>query len=217
MNGRLLALGSVGALALGAVARRGSRALGDGSDFDAWFANSRVVDADGAPRVVYHGTVRSFDDFGVADPQHPHHDSGIGFFFASDASEASAFTTDPRNRAQPARPGGRVFPCYLSLQRPVVYRDQDDYFQDLDDMTSNWEEDPDEGETMGMLARRILILGGYDGIVILDSQFGTKTIEPKSGGGLRVVVDQGGTWYIAFHAEQIRSAVGIRPGPRRTR
>ena len=45
-----------------------------------WFGDSRVVDADGRPRVVYHGTTANFDAF------------TLPAYFSTEPSEASAYT-----------------------------------------------------------------------------------------------------------------------------
>lgn len=67
--------------------------------FRKWFGDSKVVDADGKPLIVYHGTTENFSAF---DP-----DRTIegGFFFSTDQSEASRF--------------GDVMPVYLSLSNPL--------------------------------------------------------------------------------------------------
>jgi len=48
--------------------------------FDAWFGDSKVVDEDGQPRVMYHGTTADISEFKIPS------------FFSSDSDEASAYT-----------------------------------------------------------------------------------------------------------------------------
>lgn len=55
--------------------------LSDG--FNEWFADSRVVDENGKPLKVYHGTSKSFDRFKAA---------GDGIFFTNKESTAKSFT-----------------------------------------------------------------------------------------------------------------------------
>lgn len=62
-----------------------------GANFAAWFGNSRVVDADGKPLVVYHGTNQTFKTFskkrgGLATG--PQAGAIHGFFFTNDRDEA---------------------------------------------------------------------------------------------------------------------------------
>lgn len=68
--------------------------------FKNWFGNSQVVDADGKPMVVYHGTVSDFDSF---DPKS--HRSilnekyqGDGFHFSESADVASQYADASRNQ-----------------------------------------------------------------------------------------------------------------------
>lgn len=117
--------------------------------FKAWFKDSKVVDANGRPLVVYHGTVTDFDafKFGKANPES---DLGAGFYFTNDTNDASSnyggFGPDTTNKAeklaeriaedeefegdyeealrqakeQLADHQGAVMPIYLSIQNPFV-------------------------------------------------------------------------------------------------
>jgi len=70
--------------------------------FKAWFGDSKVVDAQGKPLVVYHGTTKSFDAFS----------NGTGWFTA-DASEANFWGGVNAK-------GANVVPAYLSIKNPRV-------------------------------------------------------------------------------------------------
>ena len=83
-------------------------------NFYAWFGDSKVVDGQGRPQVIYHGTnsdVESFShDFQGTSGQ------GSGepaFFFDSSAENASRYVRG-------VRAGGNVIPVFLSLQNPLV-------------------------------------------------------------------------------------------------
>ena len=54
--------------------------------FQAWFGDSKVVDADGKPLIVYHGTT---GDFSAFDPSkaNPESDLGAGFYFSNTAGD----------------------------------------------------------------------------------------------------------------------------------
>lgn len=92
------------------AAREASRREGDGAPgdslqntepapqtdtpaFKAWFGDSKVVDADGKPLVVYHGSNQSFDRF---DEEmlgaHTKAASATAFFFTNDADEGSGYS-----------------------------------------------------------------------------------------------------------------------------
>ena len=98
--------------------RRYSRAQEDTPQFKAWFGDSKVVDADGTPLVVYHGTRRDFDAF---DAQHTGSGMGntgflgTGFYFTRSPFTASGYAGNRDNSIE----GRKILPVYLSLQRPL--------------------------------------------------------------------------------------------------
>ncbi len=59
-------------------------------NFWRWFGDSKVVDADGKPLVVYHGTNADFDEFKV-EMQRAGQYGGNGFFFTGNRSTAGNF------------------------------------------------------------------------------------------------------------------------------
>jgi hypothetical protein len=75
----------------------------DSGAFKAWFRDSKVVNADGSPKVVYHGTKATFDAFNT--------DKNGGAFFTSNRSYAKNYGRNER--------GGRVEAVYLSIQNPL--------------------------------------------------------------------------------------------------
>lgn len=84
-------------------------------EFKRWFGNSKVVDAQGNPQVVYHGTQADFSEF---DPKKMY--SGEG---ASQSGSGFYFTTKPESASNYAQrkggEGGRVMPVYLSIKHPL--------------------------------------------------------------------------------------------------
>lgn len=82
-------------------------------EFKRWFGDSKVVDEQGRPLVVYHGTNADFSEFDPEAQGSSGQGSGEpGFFF-----EAS-----PDNAARYTRQGGgaNVMPVYLSLKNPLI-------------------------------------------------------------------------------------------------
>lgn len=82
----------------------------DTEEFRSWFNKSKVVDDNGAPLVMYHGTNAEFSAFdsswaGRTDDGY----YGQGFYFTPDRDEAKEY-------------GARVMPVYLSLQNPFVVK-----------------------------------------------------------------------------------------------
>jgi hypothetical protein len=74
---------------------------------------SKVVNPDGSPMVVYHGTNVDFSMFdkGQVKSRFPY---SFGFHFTSQVSEADAYSVEP------AIDGGNVMPVYLRAVNPLV-------------------------------------------------------------------------------------------------
>jgi hypothetical protein len=61
--------------------------------FKKWFGNSKVINRDGSPRIVYHGTGGTFDKFRtVLEKEWGMADRGLGAHFANDPEMTNAFT-----------------------------------------------------------------------------------------------------------------------------
>lgn len=86
-------------------------------NFWRWFGDSKVVDTDGRPLVVYHGSDADIEAF-KTDGQGK--TAGAGVFFTSNPAVASTYT-------QPAR-GGNISPVYLKIESAA----------ELDAAGSNW-------------------------------------------------------------------------------
>lgn len=133
--------------------RAGGTALASDNAFKAWFRESKVVDADGKPMVVYHGTgsdITSFDP--ETDPRTWESDRGLFFFTSSSktSSDYSEIAADKHFRGDIT--GANVIPVYLSLQNPLIETlsgDPDVY----------WDE---HGATFAATARA----NGNDGVII---------------------------------------------------
>lgn len=82
------------------------------SAFWAWFGNSKVVDEDGNPAVMYHGTSKpAFDQFKLPGNRGT---GGNAIFFATSPDTASYFAR-----------GGHVLPCYVRMENPFDYQNQE--------------------------------------------------------------------------------------------
>jgi hypothetical protein len=147
--------------------------------FKRWFGDSKVVDADGKPLVVYHGTTYDITQF---DPRATMRrgkffSNELGSWFSESPNVASAFAEGIRT----PRKGGLVMPVYLSIKNPLrVYS-----YGRLMNMA--------EGRRSAAAMRRDLEAEGYDGIIIERST--TDTGEPRQD-------------FVAFRPEQIKSATG---------
>lgn len=118
--------------------------------FKKWFGDSKVVDENGEPMVVYHGTGSSFSSF---DPEtignNFYESEGGGFFFAQKRRSASNYAElnsgDSKN----------VMPVYLQLQNPLTVSVDSDYVSPADYYDIN-------SATIANNARK----AGHDSIII---------------------------------------------------
>jgi hypothetical protein len=79
--------------------------------FKRWFGNSKVVDAQGNPLVVYHGSPEDIDTFSLKSW------GTQGHYFSKDPFYAAQYAgKDYRSTGK----GGAVYPAYLSVQNPLV-------------------------------------------------------------------------------------------------
>ena len=81
----------------------------DSAAFQRWFADSKVVDAEGKPLVVYHGSPNDFTVFSYKFNNRNGQADGRGFYFTDNRSYAEGYQSD----------GGKLFEVYLSLQNPL--------------------------------------------------------------------------------------------------
>lgn len=91
----------------------------ESAEFKAWFGDSKVVDKDGNPLVVYHGTNRSFNEFRIH----------VGERSKVVGDWAAAYFTTKRSAAEAAArwaaqmEGGtpHVYACYLRAVKPAPF------------------------------------------------------------------------------------------------
>lgn len=126
-----------------AVRKRKSQ---EGDAFKHWFGQSKVVNEDGSPRVVYHGTDADFSEFHMGD-------EAVGAWFSSSTDTASRYA-GIRGRFNQDR-ADNVKPVYLSIQNPAPY----------DEMDRLSRKEGRSGD-FGKRVRDRLIAAGYDGVEV---------------------------------------------------
>jgi hypothetical protein len=106
-------------------------------NFKKWFGNSKVVDEDGNPLVVYHGTARDFSQFDIKNlGDNTRTESGeLGFFFTSKPFLADGY-------AEIASLGGWagktekgnpiVYPMYIKIENPKFYKTATDFYREAE-------------------------------------------------------------------------------------
>src|SRR5690606_19230066 len=114
--------------------------------FKEWFGDSKVVDENGEPLVVYHGTRSDITAF------EPGRDGAI--YFTDSPEDASAFAGDFRGLTAELQSfelgGANVIPAFLSIRNPLEHDFGGELF------------DPDDVERVIRRARR----EGHDGVII---------------------------------------------------
>jgi hypothetical protein len=171
--------------------------------FSRWFGDSKIVDGEGKPRVVYHGTDADFSAF--------QHTEDIGFHFgdASTAAKrvlsASGYGVVQGEKAKAAYTmalraghvpeGGNLMPVYLHIEHPLRWPDlhtwsPNDVLSQMVRSRILTEEEVDaaSGDVIDReFVRDALARKGYDGIVYKNATEGR------------------GDSYIVFNPEQIKS------------
>jgi hypothetical protein len=206
--------------------------------FKRWFGDSKVVDAQGKPLVVYHGSpVADFAEFDLAkvnqsDPDGPYN----GFWFSSSRSDAETSGRFPWGR--PNTPDAQTRPFYLSIKNPASRQEARAVAREIRD---TWESLHPAARSLQDAVRLELEARGFDGVVhspylTVDREAFERDGEVKAGKGYTLKKDGGGvdlyqegtgflTGYenideaieairhstlVAFRPEQIKSAIGNR-------
>ena len=178
-------------------------------EFKRWFGDSKVVDEDGNPLVVYHGSPTFKGNQFVDDVERKNRAGNVGgFYFTPYADEASDYAADRKTRQY--QEGSQVVPVYLSIKNPYIAGEsrvtpamRSAYLKEMiasnqhmsEERATEWAKNKVGFFTDGRLPsadalngdgdamQRILKVGGYDGF-------------------------KDGRHWIAFDPTQIKSATG---------
>jgi hypothetical protein len=181
--------------------------------FKKWFGKSKVVNPDGTPRVMYHGTRSDISEFKsayqLAREKDPKYGWGLaGIYFTPDPSFANMYAQPNfRKRKEQAN----VLPVYLKMENPYRYpsnlwaKIKGAFLNPIDKaqvakaVEKNRREkgfaDYDNIPSMELSAE------GYRGIVI-------QHVKKLKAQGYDGVISPDGQMYIVFDANQIKSAIG---------
>lgn len=157
-------------------------------EFKAWFGNSKVVDANGKPLVVYHGTNA---DFSVFKPSKTG-TFGPGIYFADSGSDAASAY------------GDNIVDAYLSIQNP--------WLVDADpDSDAAYEEDHDNPAVEAVLSlpngRALLDKAKREESEHFDEDLKNELISLGYDGVIATYPD-GSKEFVAFNPSQVKSATG---------
>jgi len=144
-----------------AFSRMGQALRTSTPEFKRWFGASKVVDDNGRPMVMYHGTSRPgftvFDRLKTLEWRSPSMDT-VGSWFSNNpaSSDGAGLYAAGGNSA--------LYPVYLSIQNPKVYRTFNDFLRHMHKAAGRPmpENAPGRGSTEELRAE--LKAEGYDGI-----------------------------------------------------
>lgn len=88
-------------------------------NFADWFDGSRVTEADGTPKVLFHGTAADLREFNPAKVGSRHVDLEIGeaYYFTDDINTANWYAQDSHEHLQG---GANVMPVFLRMNNPLI-------------------------------------------------------------------------------------------------
>lgn len=132
-------------------------------NFKEWFKNSKIINKDGSPMIVYHGTKRDFDEFQTKD----HRKDTEGYYFTNDPEYAYVFmgydkdkedfyigTKDYLKNPTHGETNPNIIPVYLSVKNPLILKEDDvDIIEDI----GYWKDIYDRVKSKG-----------YDGVIMDD-------------------------------------------------
>lgn len=175
--------------------------------FRRWFGDSKVVDAQGKPLVVYHGTGQAMHG-GAFSPDLAKSE-GAGFYFSHSPLMKNPATNANDYAANRSGDSANVIPVFLRMTNPLVvgftepmpagdkaisaWLDRMQKFNRSIDMTK---------ERYYRNAIREAMAGGHDGVIV-------RNVEDVPNDAGRRFIDEADV-YIAFRPEQIKSAIGNR-------
>lgn len=202
-------------------------------NFYKWFGDSKVVDEQGRPLVVYHGTAKDFTEFDLSRTGESTGNTGFygaGAYFSQDGEDAGGYALWARRSEDDA---ANVISVYLALQNPLYLHinPKDDARRDrgrvslnmiVDQLVSEgyFGKNPDKNEAGSLYARLTSFLEKAD----FERFMGTLYNELKGGEAVSDLARRAGfdgvmaegfkkgenflAEVVAFSPEQIKSAIG---------
>jgi hypothetical protein len=188
----------------------------------AWFGNSKVVDTNGLPMIVYHGTANDFTTF-----KNLYRDFGIHF---GNREAANEFAT---NKRAVSVSGARVIPVYLKITKPFTMPDifgpDEDHLRQVMNFflkqkiinQKEWNEleairrdrDMDWNDCKATIyaeLARSLFDAGYDGIQYRNTNEGKRTLRPDE--RINFVIKKEGFKYVAYLPDNIMPTAPLGDG-----
>ena len=163
--------------------------------FKKWFGDSKVVDAERKPLVVYHGTGSDFESFDRATVGAAIDSGklGEGFYFSQSHKWAGAYAD---NAARRNGGSASVMPVYLSIKNPVILDGPGNVWGKLERVSNDW----------GIESRPVI-----DDLNTPNPEWSkafTAEAERRGFDGVILPLKFGESEFVAFRPDQIKSATG---------
>jgi hypothetical protein len=128
--------------------------------FKRWFGESKVVDDEGQPLIVYHGTGLDFDEF---DGEYTRH------FFTTDANSAATFADMSVRTNRFGTGKASIVPAYVSLRNPLVVDVAGGAHDNIRFLKKGGRyPDYETSMTSGEISRQVAAEGTHDGVIFLN-------------------------------------------------
>lgn len=157
------------------------------ANFKEWFGDSKVVDGDGEPLVVYHGTNKEFSFFNKKEIGSNYKADEFGFFFTSSPDEASDYAN---GTAEYHKDGNaNVIPTHLKMENPYIIEALYCNAHQMYDSIGN-----------DIEFKQAIESGKYDGVIVKNIQADEEQLKESWRGA-----NEGGNLYMVFEPSQIKS------------
>lgn len=199
----------------GQVYNQEGQLVTDTPNFRQFFGNSKVVDAEGKPMVVYHGTTKNFAEFslGFRKENQGNDQFGPGYYSTTSPTGAGMYAEGQ---------GANIMPLYVSIQNPID--EQTPAFDRgvIDKLITASPDYENRIQDFESLDQAIDAYSGYDEaffqLRVIQNDFwpdnpeGFLRAAKEITGHDGVEVDNGGAgkFFVAWTPEQIKSATGNR-------
>jgi len=104
-------------------------------NFKNWFGESKVVDTEGKPLVMYHGTGTTIEAFDPSFTGKGNDQLGSGFYFTTDSDQAKGYETHTLPFSNVGKLGGNDNPntvsAYVSIKKPILLSADQDNLRDV--------------------------------------------------------------------------------------
>ena len=185
-------------------------------DFKKWHMGSQVKNEDGTPKVMYHGTTKSFNVFEPSDKANRSLNVE-GYYFTDNPDEASSYASTKFDRANETVEknqlieGANVMPVYLSIRNPYNTKGKNYINYDMEKayekaLTKQIKEESGFDDQSWVKSKvEELIDRGRLPFTAMDPKVEQEVIKAGGYDGMR-----DGPHWVAFDPEQIKSATGNR-------